>query len=660
MRLATPLAGALTLLLLGACGGGSRRVAPAGNLAIQAPSLSISGPVAAGGELTVTLDVHSETPKFNVALTFDVVPLGGPIAGPGDVDPSDPGYEDLAFAVGGVLVDLLAGTTALTFPVEIPEDLPPGTYVLVFHVNRHDATPDDDHLQQEDPEDLADNTLVADVLLTVLAPTHPNLRVEACVPAEPVVDWLHVVRRLVPAGAAGNPIEMDAIPVALAAEVSAQHLDVPPGTRLRVELVNPFTDEWIPAWLGVSGAPDTYVPEVILPELRVGTSAGDDDPVEEDTRPTNLLGLGLEVIVPEALLVEPILDGDFTLRLRCVIDPDHAVLELGETPPAFQADNVCEFEVVFLAPDAPPEPKPGPPAAPVSLVVPGDLRAWLWNGTQPQPLPYRDGASAVLEDARRTAGYSGKSDYGAGYAFGVSNSCQNAAQTFTKGPAPRSTFFSAYGNVYADLWGKRFVLVDGRGGVLNDSCIPILRRGFEVRVLGATLWSSYSGGASTITFQHAWSREKSASRTFLVGPVPVTLEAGLEGTLGFRATLSAAPGAVLSASAGPRATLTGFARASINLVVASGGVTAEVEFIELTVTAHATLTVPCPDQGGPQLTFSVPWSLRTLDGRIYLWVKYPAPTWKNPGKKKTKTWTLVDWKGFELASGSLWNFTRTW
>jgi hypothetical protein len=626
---------------------------------------SVVLPAQAGTGTTVVVPptLESETHKFNVGITFDVVPIGGAVQGPDDVDPSDPSYDEQGLSIWGHVVDVVQpGTTPLEVPVEVPDDLPPGTYVVVVHVNRNDTTPDDDRLQQEDPQDEEDNSLVVNALLTVFLPTNPDLRVVSCAAVGGAVDTTLSEPIFVPSHVPGFPdTAAHGVPVALVIEALSH--TVATGVEATFEMFDPASSTWIPLKLATEDG--SLLDAWSFPELRVGTTAGVDDPVTDTTRPTARQGATVRAMVPEELLGPDIGTEDVVVLLRTLLDPEDVVTEEGETPGVLQSDNVREFSAVFL--QMPPEPDGSlltaavdGGSAPAPLVVPASLESTLWSASTPTPLPSRDGGSDVLQFARQTSGHYGNSDFGVGHAFGAGLSWQNSAQSYSYTPRPRSTLFTGYGQVYLELWGNRHTIVDARGGVLNDSCIPALRRGFEIRVLGASLWSSYSSSGATLSTTQSYSREKSVGKTILVGPVPVKVEVGAEGTLGVTASLSLAAGPVITAKVQPFADLIGFAQVSIELIAASGGVTAELRVVRADVAVQATLTLPCPDAGGPRLELTVPWSLRTLDGEIYIWVKYPSPTWSNPGRKKTKTWTLLEWTGFEIASGVLWSYVKTW
>lgn len=661
------LAAALLALAVGlgvaGCGGsGGLRIATPGNIAIDAGSVAIPASVHRGTPLLVTFVIDAETPKYNVGITIDVVPLGGAILGTGDVDPTSPEYDEQGHSIAGVVVDVPAGSTPLELPFEIPDDLPAGQYVVVLHVNKHDVTPDDDHLQQEHPEDADDNTVVTDAILTVTLPDHPNLVVVSCASSVASIDTFEAEAIFVPSD---DPMLgfTPAFPVPVVLTIEAHSYTVPAGVEAHVEMFDEGTEMWLPVKL--SGIVDhgTIHDSYVFPELRVGTTADLDDPVTEGTRPTSRQGATFFALIPDERIGLAALAGDIDLQLRVLLDAPDAVTEQDETPGVLQDDNICQFSVVIL--QVPPEPAEmgslaiGPTLQP-QLVVPSSIQSWLWSDATPRPLTSSDNSSNVLQDSRTTAAYYGNKDFGAGHAFGVSNSWQNTNQTHAYGPRAKATFFTGYGNVYLDLAGSRITMVDVRGGALNDSCIPVLRKGWEIRVLGVSLWSSYTTGGGTVSFDQSYSREKSVGKTILVGPVPVKFEVGAEGTIGVKATLSVAAGPIITAKVGPYAGLTGFASASIELVVASGGVTAEIDVLTVDVAIVATLTVPCPTSGGPSLQINTPWSIRTLDGKIYLWVKYPSPTWSNPGRKKTKTFTIVEWKGLQIASGNLWTYGRSW
>jgi hypothetical protein len=144
----------------------------------------------------------------------------------------------------------------------------------------------------------------------------------------------------------------------------------------------------------------------------------------------------------------------------------------------------------------------------------------------------------------------------------------------------------------------------------------------------------------------------------MVGPVPVSVTAGVRGTVSLLAELGVGPGPNLFASVGPQAVLSGYLEAGIDAVVFAVGVGGELEVLELNVALRGDLVLPCPADGAPNWQISVPWTIRTLDGRLYVWVKYPSPTWSNPLRRRKKEWDLVEWSGIQLTGGVLWSFRR--
>jgi hypothetical protein len=112
---------------------------------------------------------------------------------------------------------------------------------------------------------------------------------------------------------------------------------------------------------------------------------------------------------------------------------------------------------------------------------------------------------------------------------------------------------------YAILFGKKVTLTDiWAGGQLSNRSV-----GANINVVGMDLWS-YSASAVT-----SWNASKDASytfinqsKTFTVGPVPVTVAGSVVGTLGLAGSLGF-EGRTLTASAGPYLDVTATASAAL-------------------------------------------------------------------------------------------------
>lgn len=180
----------------------------------------------------------------------------------------------------------------------------------------------------------------------------------------------------------------------------------------------------------------------------------------------------------------------------------------------------------------------------------------------------------------------------------------------------------------------------------------------SVELLGQTLLDESD---TVYEFSEEWSREWSEETTifettFTIVIVPITVSAGIEGHVGFGAGLEADSGVVTATGTPFSAGLDAFAEASINLLVASGGVRADFLIFseELTVEAYADAS-EFVFGGDFSVGLTIENELKAIEGNFSLFVRYPkykfcckvqtkeaSKTIYNTGALYDKTWTLLD------------------
>ncbi|HEX2568292.1 MAG TPA: hypothetical protein VH877_01955 [Polyangia bacterium] len=221
----------------------------------------------------------------------------------------------------------------------------------------------------------------------------------------------------------------------------------------------------------------------------------------------------------------------------------------------------------------------------------------------------------------------GNSNFGAGYV--VDASVNNTPGTL--GP----TFDArGEGRVYGRLFGQQRDAVrvtvsanSPAGGAASASA--------NVYVLGSQVFArsftaTYSTGAS-----YGPRRFFSASFTFTVGPVPVTVSASADGSVGFTATgdLSAS---TLVVNVTPTGSLSAVASAYVNAIVVSFGVDGSLTLITGSLPSNLTIS-PC---AATRWSIAVNRDIYTLSGQIDLWVKV-----KLLFISKKWTVTIARWSG---------------
>lgn len=182
--------------------------------------------------------------------------------------------------------------------------------------------------------------------------------------------------------------------------------------------------------------------------------------------------------------------------------------------------------------------------------------------------------------------------------------------------------------------------------------------GYEVlvSVLGNSVISSSNNSYDALSksWDKTWSEDVTLfTSTFVVAIVPVKVSAGLEGSMGFGAAFTfggpknlEATGTIFEAS------LNATASASINLLVASGGVKAEFLIVSesLSLTGTADLSKAASEKK-ISLNLNLSNTLEAISGNFYVFVKYPVYKWCCKIKKKEKDWTIYK-------TGTL--FSKTW
>lgn len=167
----------------------------------------------------------------------------------------------------------------------------------------------------------------------------------------------------------------------------------------------------------------------------------------------------------------------------------------------------------------------------------------------------------------------------------------------------------------------------------------------EFSVLGTTLLDEAdTKTALDKSFGYSWSEEQTlVSSTFTIVIVPVTVKAGVSGSLDFAVGLSYGSNRLELGGDIVTTSLDAYATASIDLAVASGGVGVDFLIIADTfnVTAYADFSDAITDN---EITFGLEAGndIEAISGEFYLWVKYPYYKWCCTVKTKKKTYTLYE------------------
>lgn len=176
-------------------------------------------------------------------------------------------------------------------------------------------------------------------------------------------------------------------------------------------------------------------------------------------------------------------------------------------------------------------------------------------------------------------------------------------------------------------------------------------------------------GSYSKEFSHSWEENRTlASTTFTVGPVPISVEAGIDGSIGYDLTIAyaetlTASGEVIDADLG------GNASGGVDLLVASAGVEIEITIVENTLSLDSSAAFSLVNDGElqPNIAYKlkVDDALDAINGKFGLfaeitgikwcdgWIDYPCGFktdrydywfYETPSLF-SKTWTIIDEEG---------------
>jgi hypothetical protein len=165
----------------------------------------------------------------------------------------------------------------------------------------------------------------------------------------------------------------------------------------------------------------------------------------------------------------------------------------------------------------------------------------------------------------------------------------------------------------------------------------------------------------------SWSKSDQLSKTFdystkfrfMLGPIPISVQLGAQGSVGVRYFVGLSP-IKASAQVIPTVNARVYAQAGIDIVVASAGVGGQLRLIDLSIRIGADLTLR---QNGSGLAidehFYAQNELTMLSGSLYVYAEVYVPRFGiPPWTKKHYEWDLWKWKGLQV-KGYLFNVHRT-
>ena len=366
-------------------------------------------------------------------------------------------------------------------------------------------------------------------------------------------------------------------------------------------------------------------------------------------------------------------EADYTAALRIRLDPENAVDEWNGNV----SDNTKDISLAYLhAPE-------GTEGLARSLYMPNDIAS-----TFPQTIV--DGTHGD---------YSGNGDFAAGYNVGVAMAYRKIPGTsvpaaFYAG-TPNWVKFKVFGhevtfldvgaNLTVDLddlhstglnygvvilghriWGSEYGLQEAlvRSGKYQESDFDANYNswGDDLNTTETTIgdsddipiWdSTFTDGGTYPTGrqQYVKYKDKEVSARFWLGPVPIRVVGGAMGQLGLKGSLSFGAGNTFTLSAGPFASIDGYARGGIDAWLFGGGVGINLQVIEIANMLKAEASLTPTSNPVAAISFEAPFSLSSLDGRFYLYADWPGgcraywaglECWREHGEKN-----IIHWNGYD-------------
>lgn len=268
----------------------------------------------------------------------------------------------------------------------------------------------------------------------------------------------------------------------------------------------------------------------------------------------------------------------------------------------------------------------------------------------PPPSPTR-----VFFDVNRSKTY-GNDKINAGYSV----KAKTTYNTIGNSKIPYKADFTSPNRVYVKIFKlKKDVLTANAEAHFNAIHTNNNSYKLDFRVLGKKIFyrNKNFGTKPQTLWDKDWAKHTQFSKgtTFMVGPIPVQVEAGAKGTVGLNAKIVMKSVAELTADANAYGGMTGFASAGVNVALARAGIRANLNIIKVNQGVDASFKIN-PAANYARFDIEAPLTISTLDGKLSLfgerkkikwckkkrWLpKVPCgSSWKNIGNK-----TIVSWNG---------------
>ncbi|BCR05648.1 hypothetical protein DESUT3_27170 [Desulfuromonas versatilis] len=341
--------------------------------------------------------------------------------------------------------------------------------------------------------------------------------------------------------------------------------------------------------------------------------------------------------------------GEDTFDLEIALDGADLIAEFEDAGGALGNDNLLVRQLRLVPPEEYPYNPYDPydPYNPYEPYEPG-LLALGAAGAQaayatPLAVDPNNGLLQYSDDYGKTLA----SDYfSAGVEFSALARLDNGgALGHVQGSVPLKVFGHTFDFAYINVMGQA---VPHR---VQDSGFDL-----DVRFAGNTLYSR--SGDAGFSWDNDWNVTKSKGYTtrFWLGIVPMALTASASGSLGFGIEAEIADDFVTNA--GPYVDVGSNVTAGIDLLIASGGVTADMSLIKDTFKGDASASMTLADGGATlngTLAEQISNQLQGPQGKVSLFVSYPdgvrwCKSWGVPYpcgvRTAYKSQTLVNWQSY--------------
>ncbi|MBF0192256.1 MAG: PD40 domain-containing protein [Magnetococcales bacterium] len=536
----------------------------------------------------------------------------------------------------------------------LPVDITAGTYAVVFSIGQYDYDHTDDALQSESASNQADNILVAPASVLVGQPDKPNLRILSATLGSNSLE--------LPA----KRLDTDATPPTIAdlslnmeVESMAQDTTVPVNVTAELQLGG----QTFPLGIMASDARGRpYLQSAKSYEVSCVKEKGADrcaslfrQSQRGFTYKLYLNGAAYDTIAQ--------LHGDTQGTLVIRLDPEGNVSEWENN----RADNVKEMPVMFLATSH-------------AATAAGKSRHARYYDS--------NGSATSFVSMGTSESYGSTSTVAVGYTLGADVTYGDITNN-----VPHAAEFDASSNEFAVwIFGQKISLLgldtgaqfDGNDPYCSDMNLDITVLGVNIlaysppdsTTIATTVYDLISGYTSSscksktaTKVESLWvsqdtsgnelyikSTEKTEEKQFMIGPVPVVVTGGAEGSAGLQGSLSINATQKLSSSVGPFLNITGFAEVGVGLSVNAGafslsavaGVGMSLTIVDITLTMDTSFQL---NEALPaaMITFETPLVLTTMDGEFYAYVEVGITVklgFIKIEKEYRYSYTIFSWNGY--------------